>query len=87
MAKKKPKSKLREDVNETAYRVLHEALGECEHTKPPEDRTDEDKDPEAVERGRKGGEKGGKARAENLTEDERREAAKIAATARWKKNE
>jgi hypothetical protein len=35
--------------------------------------------------GRKGGLKGGKARAEKLTAEERREAARKAASARWQK--
>lgn len=37
----------------------------------------------AVLLGRKGGLKGGKARAENLTAEERREIARRAAAARW----
>lgn len=86
MPKKQPEpGKLREDVNETAFRVVQGATGEGPKTPPPEERTDEEKDPEAVERGRKGGEKGGKARADTLTSDQRREIAEIAATARWKK--
>jgi len=40
----------------------------------------------AVELGRKGGLKGGKARAESMTPEERSEAAKRAARARWGKN-
>ena len=36
-------------------------------------------------RGRAGGLKGGKARSQNLTAEQRREIAKIAARARWKK--
>lgn len=37
--------------------------------------------------GRKGGLKGGKARATKLTDRERSEAAQIAAQARWKKGD
>jgi len=40
----------------------------------------------AVALGRLGGKKGGAARAASLTSDERREIAKKAAGARWKKN-
>jgi len=41
---------------------------------------------DAVEkRARKGGIKGGRARAQSLTPDQRSEIAKIAASARWKK--
>lgn len=43
------------------------------------------KNPAAVSLGRLGGLKGGKARARNLTAEERREAARKAATARWQK--
>ncbi len=79
------RDKIREDANETAFRVLQETLGEREHTKPPEDRSDEEKNPEAVRRGKKGGGKGGDARARKLSEQEREEAAQLAALARWKK--
>ena len=41
------------------------------------------KDPLAVEFGRRGGLKGGRARAEKLSPDERAEAARRAAAARW----
>lgn len=43
------------------------------------------KDPAAVLRGRAGGIKGGKARAEKLTEQDRRHQATMAALARWRK--
>jgi hypothetical protein len=42
------------------------------------------KNPHAVALGRKGGLKGGPARAAKLTPEERRESAKKAAEARWK---
>lgn len=41
------------------------------------------KDPAAVSLGRRGGRKGGKARAENMTAEERRESARRAVQARW----
>lgn len=80
--KKKP-AKLREDAAETAFRVVQEALGECPKTKPPAERTE--KNVEAVRRGRKGGKKGGRARAEALSPQDRQEGARLAAQARWKK--
>ena len=43
-----------------------------------------DKDPSAVALGRKGGLKGGKARAAKLTPERRSEIARKAAAARWK---
>jgi hypothetical protein len=45
------------------------------------------KNPAAVALGRLGGKKGGRARAKNLTLEQRAEIARIAATARWKKSE
>ena len=52
----------------------------------PEDQGDdpyEGKNPAAVELGRLGGKKGGKARAEKLTAEERSEIARRAAKTRW----
>jgi len=43
------------------------------------------RDPAAVELGRKGGLKGGAARAASMTPEQRAEIAKKAAAARWKK--
>lgn len=43
------------------------------------------KDPAAVELGRRGGLKGGPARAKNLTPEERSESARKAVQARWEK--
>jgi hypothetical protein len=62
---------------------MQEAIGEAPKTKPPGERSDEEKHPEAVTRGQKGGEKGGKARATRLTADQRSESAKKASSARW----
>jgi len=45
----------------------------------------EEKNPAAVELGRLGGRKGGKARAEKLTPEQRSEIARKAAKARWAK--
>jgi hypothetical protein len=47
-------------------------------------RTPDGKNPLAVALGRKGGLKGGKARAESMTALQRSESAKKAANARWK---
>ena len=44
------------------------------------------KNPAAVELGRLGGKKGGKARAESMTAEQRSAAAKKAADARWSRN-
>ncbi|HXT18056.1 MAG TPA: hypothetical protein VN706_20670 [Gemmatimonadaceae bacterium] len=50
---------------------------------PPKKR----KDPAAVALGRKGGLKGGKARAAKMTPEERSESARKAVMARWAKRE
>jgi hypothetical protein len=51
-----------------------------------EARTTEGKNPAAVALGRLGGKKGGAARAKKLTAEQRREIARKAAQARWKKS-
>lgn len=58
-------------------------------TKQVEDKkpADDGKNPAAVELGRKGGLKGGFARAEKLTAKQRSEIAKKAAKARWAKSQ
>ena len=68
------------DVNELAAQIVDEATSE---TPPPD--PDEGKNPAAVELGRRGGLKGGKARAAKMTAEERSEAARKAAAARWKR--
>lgn len=66
------------DVNELAAQIVGEAVGD-EPTYDP----DAGKDPAAVALGRRGGLKGGKARAAKMTPEERSEAARKAANARW----
>ena len=69
------------DVNELAKQLVGEATGENPPYEP-----DAGKDPAAVALGRKGGLKGGRARAAKMTPEERREAARRAANARWQSN-
>ncbi len=76
---KKPKRP--RDANQLAKRIVDLTTGDPEEEKP----SGEGKDPAAVSLGRKGGLKGGRARANKLTAEERSEIARIAATARWKK--
>jgi hypothetical protein len=60
------------------------ATGEIDDREPtPEE---QGKSSAAVELGRRGGLKGGKARAAKMTEDERRAAATKAVEARWRKS-
>jgi len=73
-------SKRPRDANELAKQIVAEAVGDA----PPYDPY-EGKNPAAVELGRKGGQKGGKARAAKLTPEQRSEAARKAAQARWAK--
>lgn len=80
MPRKRPS--LREDENERAYKLVQAMTGEGPRPEPPGKR---EKNPEAQARGRKGGMRGGKARAERLTPQEREEAARQAAKARWSK--
>jgi hypothetical protein len=68
------------DPNELAAQIVGEATGNL-----PVDDPDAGKDPAAVALGRKGGLKGGKARAAKLTAEQRSEAARKAAQARWKR--
>jgi hypothetical protein len=71
MAKKKRPT----DVNIIASRIVSEA------TETPI----KEKNPAAVELGRLGGLKGGKARAQKLSPQKRREIARRAASVRWNK--
>jgi hypothetical protein len=52
---------------------------------PPDSPPADGKNPAAVALGRLGGKKGGEARAKKLTPEQRREIAKRAAEARWRK--
>jgi hypothetical protein len=67
-----------QDINELARQLVDEATGEAPKLDPYEG-----KNPAAVELGRRGGLKGGKARAAKLTPEQRSEAARKAAAARW----
>lgn len=78
MAKKSSKPR---DTNSLAAAIVAQATD-------PEDQGDdpyEGKNPAAVELGRLGGRKGGKARAESLTPEQRSAVARKAAQARWSK--
>ena len=67
------RSSKKKDPNVIAADVVGQAINE-EHIV---------KNPAAVALGRLGGKKGGKARAEKLTSEQRSEIAKKAAKARW----
>ena len=70
-----PKRSSSLDTNQLAARVVAAATGT---------RVKRGKDPAAVSLGRRGGLKGGKARAAALSPKERKDIARRAAQARWK---
>jgi len=80
------KKKRPRDINELAALIVGEATGE------PSEEASQEPAPEAPKKnlnavalGKLGGKKGGKARAEKLTPEERKEIARKAALARWEK--
>lgn len=66
------------DLNEMAATIVERATSDEPAPDPYEG-----KNPAAVELGRLGGKKGGKARAASLSREQRAEIARRAATARW----
>lgn len=75
-----PKGKRPRDTNQLAKWIVDRATGQI-----PEPDPNEGKSPAAVKRGRAGGLKGGKVRADNLSSKRRKEIAKSGATARWQR--
>jgi hypothetical protein len=73
------KRKMPRDPNQRAKLITDMILGEVEPEQTPA------KDPGRVERGKLGGAKGGKLRAERLSPERRKEIARRAAEARWGK--
>ena len=69
------------DPNQLGKLIVDLATGEADETPEEEPK----KNPAAVELGRKGGLKGGKARAAKMTPEQRSESARRAAAARWSK--
>ena len=74
MAKRPPRPR---DPNQLAKLILDIATGEAENTRPAAPTA-------ATEARRKGGLKGGKARARKLSPRKRRQIAKRAAQSRWR---
>jgi hypothetical protein len=77
MPERSSKHKRPVDVNQLAKSIVDDSTDEERPEATPE------KNPAAVALGRLGGRKGGKARAEKLSPEQRREIAKKAAAARW----
>jgi hypothetical protein len=85
MPKRSSKPRKPGDVNQLAASILAQVTGEApvEAEPAPESKPDDGKDPAAVALGRRGGLKGGAARAKSLTKKRRSAIAKKAAKARW----
>ncbi len=79
----KKKKKTRRDTVEIARSVVEQATGEMLTGEPLNEIKPDDSDPTTVELQRRGGLKGGKARARKLTAEQRKEIARRAANARW----
>jgi hypothetical protein len=82
-SRKEVQQQIRRDANQSAFDAIQRIIDQTEGGVPP--LTPEGKNQFAVTLGRRGGLKGGKARAANLTAAERRKSAMKAARARWAK--
>lgn len=83
------KPKRPRDLNQLAFEIVQESIGERPASGLTLDSLDTPpKNPAAVALGKLGGKKGGEARAAKLSPEQRSEIAKRAAAARWsrKKN-
>jgi hypothetical protein len=69
-------------MNQLAKRIVDISVGEAEDEPI---RKEAEKNPHAVALGRLGGLRGGKARAQRLDAEKRREIARVAARSRWNK--
>ena len=78
MPTRSSKPKRPRDVNQLAKAIVDIATGQ-----EPEPKPEREKNPAAVALGKLGGAKGGRARAEALTPEQRSEIAKKAAAKRW----
>lgn len=78
------RSRISSDVATLAANVVPEAAGVSEDDSSEDDsKLYDQKNPAAVELGRLGGRKGGRARAAKMSPEERSAAARRAAIARW----
>jgi hypothetical protein len=72
------------DVNQLAHQLVEESTRERKQEEPIQ-LSEADVKRFMADMGRRGGKKGGKARAAKLTQEERSSAASKAARARWRK--
>jgi len=75
------RTKTPRDLNKLAASIAEQATSDPKPDQPEKPQ----KNPAAVELGRLGGKKGGRARAISLSAERRQEIAKKAAKARWEK--
>ena len=73
------------DFATNARRIVEQAIGEKLDGSPLDD-PNAGKNPAAVALGRLGGAKGGRARADKVTAEQRTDIARTEASARWKKS-
>lgn len=85
MTAKAPRKKRPQDANQLAKAIVDIATGETSDNAPMP--VAHGKDPAAVSLGRRGGLKGGRARAAKLDAEERQAIARRAASARWSKDD
>lgn len=86
MPKRKRISKRSSDVNVWAHQIGNESTQERDSVAPVT-MSQSEVSRFMAEMGRRGGKIGGKKRAENMTQQQRRESASKAARARWGKEE
>lgn len=79
------KKKRPTDLNQLAASIVSDATDDEGTNNHGDTSQDDGKDPHAVALGRKGGLKGGKARAAKLTAEQRKLIAQKAAQTRWAK--
>jgi hypothetical protein len=77
MPNRSSKKRTPKDINELATYIVESSTN-------PTEGVENEKNPHAVALGRLGGLKGGKARAEKLTPEQRKEIAQKAAQSRWR---
>jgi hypothetical protein len=83
---KRSRKKPAKDFNQIARSIVDQATGaSTPKKKSPAKKAEKAKDPAAVSLGRKGGLKGGPARAAKLTKEQLSESARKAAQSRWAK--
>jgi cystathionine beta-lyase family protein involved in aluminum resistance len=93
MPERTSKPKRPRDINQLAHVIVQESIQEYPERDEPDDVNADavqeklEKNPHAQALGRLGGKKGGRARAEKLSAERRKEIARQAAEKRWGKKQ